>query len=861
MDDVRTEVVSTKTYSDDETSEAFSENQGAILWPRRSLLYRVCFLSIMPLFIIFLVGFSSPFWMRKHQVDKYRGHYPLMKVDVTIGLWRVCEGRDFNDISDCTSLPDVTSYMMACQAMLCLCFIFTFFSLVFGLYENCATRYDIDDGGEARTKRPEMNAITAGIFGLVGVSMYGVTIIDVSRNGEGAVHWAFPVTAGSVTGLIVCGILMAIANPINSSMPSFPGQVMSLSRQNSARNREPSAQDRLVSMNESQVSSQQPPGNGNASGAGGSTQYGVTTTMNSETSQRRPQRPLLPGLSPLMPRSESCLSSHVSSPDLYTSVATTADGESSEGHQSTQAALEIHAHHSGQDDDECDPRTGGRSTATLSSSSRRVQTAAQRRSWHFDDRSDVTNASDLIDFTANPRLVATHKPPKKPPVPPRRDKQGSSAGLASLPDGTDSRDLLESNNTPSILRKDREGSLPRQDVTQEQPKKRNTNPFLDDSTAQSTPAVPPPPPPPPPVKPSTNLPQGDANSLSNESWDNQPWPEPPPPHLPAMSASPVPSDTEVENINLKPFLPISQVNNVPESLQYQPQNSYLVRGSSQGQSIQSRDNQMQELRTKETESRSQGNKTPAGQQDKARRALTPSSKQMADNRPTANQTIAKPTRKAPPVPILREYDNPLFNDQSIDERRAQAYADGLTPPMAHHTTATSFVNPDIQGNPPSYYSVVDTLGSEPATYRRHSSHYPYPLTTEDIRSTSPPKYSRPRMANGTGTQNHRARGNNANGAGNRTRPRQVKREHHQRRNNNTPDGQHTQLQASPRDQCYGSSPDLMARSPRVGRKRLDATGGGDGESPRRGRQGHHRATEPRKYPAGNFPPHWADSDL
>ncbi|CAG5119349.1 unnamed protein product, partial [Candidula unifasciata] len=155
--------------------------------------------------------------MKKHQVDKYRGYYNLReKVDVSIGLWRVCEGTDYSDITDCTVIPDVTPYFVVCQAMLCLSLIFTVFSLVFGLYENCATRYDMEDGNEVRTKRPEMNAVMAGLFGLIGVCMYGTSIIEAARKDEGAVHWAFPVTAASVTGVIVCGILMAIANPIHT---------------------------------------------------------------------------------------------------------------------------------------------------------------------------------------------------------------------------------------------------------------------------------------------------------------------------------------------------------------------------------------------------------------------------------------------------------------------------------------------------------------------------------------------------------------------------------------------------------------------------------------------------------------------
>ncbi|GFS15644.1 hypothetical protein ElyMa_004938500 [Elysia marginata] len=877
MDEVRTEVVSDKTYSDDDISEAFSENQGAILWPRRSLLYRICFLSMLPLFLVFLVGFSSPFWMRKHQVDKYRGHYSVMKVDVTIGLWRVCEGSDFNDISDCTSLPDITSYMMACQAMLCLCFIFTFLSLVFGLYENCATRYDIDDGGDGRTKRPEMNAITAGVFGLIGVCMYGVTIINVSRNGEGAVHWAFPVTAGSVTGVIVCGILMAIANPISSSTQSFPGQVMSLSRQSSVHVREPSAQDRLVSLNDSQSSSQQPSG-GATGGARASTQYGGTT-MNSDTPKRRPQRPTLPGFSPFMPRSDSCLSSHVSSPDLYTSASTGTetylgtDRDSIEGRHCTQVMVETHEIASGGDDDQDNKRNiRAKQPSSSSSALRRMQTASQRRSWHFDDRTDVADSNNLTDVTTNPRGTSSQRQQKKPPVPPRRDKQGSMPGIPISPEDASSQDLLELNNKTStgFVTKAREGSLSRQDVTQDQPKRQNMNPFLDDCSTQSTPGVPPPPPPPPPPVPqkppkpggSSNQ-AGDGNS-NTESWDNQPWPEPPPPHPPTLSESLTSDEVEGENSNSA----ASTFNNVPESLQYLP-NSSLSRRSGKGSANQRGNNPRQEQRSTDIEMQGITSET---QRDIARRGVTSSSKQFQENRQPSNQNSLKSKGQAPPVPIMREYDNPLFSNQSLDERRAQAYEDGFTPPVVRHTTATSFINPSgISSDPPPYHSVVNSSDPEPMFYRRHSGHYGYPLPPEDGRSNSPPKYARPRQSNGNipDFQYQQPGVGNTNNTATKSRPRQVKREHQKRRNNNSASENHTsQRQHSPGDQYYGSSPDLMARSPRVTRKRLDATGGADGDSPRWGRNTHHREdrkpygnVQPKKYAAGNFNPHWADSDL
>ena len=644
---------------------------------------------------------------------------------------------------------------------------------------------------------------------------------------------------------------------------------MSLSRQNSLHIREPNAQDRLVSLNESQTSSQQP-SSGAAGGSGASTQYGVTT-MNSDTPQCRPKRPTLPGFSPFMPRSDSCLSSHVSSPDLYTSASTGTDTylgtdrDSTEGHQSTHVMVETHDIGSGGDDD-CDSKRSTRSKQS-SSALRRMQTASQRRSWHFDDRTDASDANDFADVTINARFPTSQRQQKKPPVPPRRDKQGSLSGIPVPPDGAGSKNLLELNDASStgFVTINSESGLSRHDVAQDQTKKRNTNPFLDDCTAKSSPGVPPPPPPPPPSVAQTSLkPAGDVRHVgdhSNESWDNQPWPDPPPP--PPLPESPTAGDVEGEQNSAA-----SKFNNVPESLQYLP-NSSLSRRTEKNHDSQRGNYQIQEQRSTKMEVPLPGNTTAAGQHDNTRRIATPSSKQFSENR----QSSIKAKGKAPPVPFQREYDNPLFNNQSMDERCAQAYEDGFTPPMGRHTAATSFINPPVHpstlaSNPPPYHSVVNTLESEPSPYRRHSAHYGYSHPSEQARSSSPPKYARPRQTNGdfSDHQNHQSRGGNINSTTNKSRPRQVKREHQQRRNNSNPSENHNPQQQ--RDPYYGSSPDLMARSPRVTRKRLDATGGGDGNSPRRSRTSHQREdrrpcgqVEPKKYAVGHFQPHWADSDL
>ncbi|KAH9492366.1 hypothetical protein Btru_026361 [Bulinus truncatus] len=637
-------------------------------------------------------------------------------------------------------------------------------------------------GAETKTKWPEMNAIAAGIFGLIGVGMYGVLIIEIARGGDGSVHWAFPVTTVSVTGFIVCGILMAIANPIHTQTQSYPGQIMSLSRQNSLRLREPSMQDRLVVLNDSsgQPSGVQTP----------STLYGITG-VNSDARE-----------SNFLPRSESCLSSHMSSPDLFT--ASSPPLGLPHGQTGTHVVLTHDTYVTGYD------------AARRQTVKQQIQNkAAQRRSWHFDDRSGAYIVSDLINArsvgaapTDDEKGGGGGRPQEvvKPPVPPRRDKMqapnpnkplSKNRKLQAIPDENMDLMVLDDPEVKSPISSDQERNSSRPAEGKPPEVIKNTNPFIDEpqDLARNN---------------AANLDVAQENFVRQDSWENQPWPDPP-------------SETEILEQIASGDGSVSQSNNVPESLQYQPQNyASLTR------------KQVQESAVKIS--------VPEGSESVAPKHIAITSRHMIKQ--ADRHTKRKPNMKHPPplpesqVPVLKEYDNPLFKSPTPEDKRANTFNEEFTLTVCD---STSFINPSPQP-PPDYYSVVNSMQSEPSSYRRHSSHYNYspkldnreggvqltkrPVSFENGHDAIPGHAGQSNKHQGEAVKKQskvKAKSKSQQNGAVKSRPRQVKREHNQRRTGHSDAANTLQHQKPPPSvqggsTCYGSSPDLVIRSPKAGRR-------------------------------------------
>ncbi|CAG5119348.1 unnamed protein product, partial [Candidula unifasciata] len=605
--------------------------------------------------------------------------------------------------------------------------------------------------------------------------------------------------------------------------PSYPGQIMSLSRQASQRIREPSVQDRLVITSETvaQASSSQAAG----------TMYGVAG-MNCDDKDVS-----------FLTRSESCLSSHMSSPDIFT--ATAMDPGLAHAYRSTH----IVEHH--------DIHARGYDQARRQLFKQQLQNkAAQRRSWHFDDRNGAYIVTDLINNRPCAPLPAHVRPRKdpeeeKPPIPPRRDKLISPPAPKRLP-GNEAVSLAQNSSDLMVL-EDPIVTAPGKtnqnfsDVTGtvESSVKRNTNPFIDDTV----------------VNTSQMLSDLQRSTLSNTSWETQSWPEPPSEsEILGQTAPAVPSNSSTATDKSAPIVYSSQLKTVPESLQYQPQNY----GSHPRKPDQQDESKIPYNTLKSNESQNKPSKT--NHTDRSHR-----------HKKGTGGKITPPSLEAQ-IPVMKEYDNPLFKAQAPDGDRPVTLGETFSLQICE---STSFVHPSPEQPPPSsFYAAVGNTKSDPSSLRRHSGHFTYTPILEDggnvgnpishvsydpSRNNPPPSYSRYNNRRPEDTLNKHSspkdkpRSNSKqhhqqNGIV-KSRPRQVKREHQQRRNGHPDPGNPPQYQTtSPHTGRYGSSPDLVSKSPRVGRRRPDSAGT-YGYDTNRQTQSPYYSVQPGQYR------HWGDSDL
>ncbi|BFZ02234.1 hypothetical protein BsWGS_05273 [Bradybaena similaris] len=642
MDYLRADGISDKC-TDEDISEGYSEPQGSILWSKRSLVYRCSFLALAPLFAVFLLGFSSPFWMKKHQVDKYRGYYNIReKVDVSIGIWRVCEGSDFSDITDCTVIPDLTNYIVLCQSMLCLCLIFIVLSLIFGIYENCATRYDIDEGSEVRTKRPEMNAVIAGLFGLTGISMYGTSIIDAMRNGEGEVHWAFLVTAGSVLGVIICGIIMAIVNPIHSTVETFPGQVINLSRQNSLKGRQPTIQDRLVTSGECVIQI-------NGTQASGTT-YGVTDS-NFDLKEVS-----------LLNRSGSSLASDVSTPDGMLTTSHDLDLSNSNKSLHVVDTRDIHArvHDLSQKVDLMQQKRTAKGQPLQCEAGMEPDNVNDLFDVTFDDilTSDASSYSDNENF----KLLES----------PRRDKNASLFN-------SDSRTLAQSlklrNTEPAdlmvldefLVKPTAKDNVPGAMAERALLQKRTFNPFLEEG-AVSLP----------------NVNELQRSTVSNSSWESQPWPDPP-------------LDNEILD---QPLLNVptnrSSTPDAPSSKSSDPQ----FKTSAERLQCQPQSQTVQYKKLTQDQISNVNSSTPKSVASKPNSSKT---NQIKPNKKTDKKSVSPNKTQAA---ARKDYDNPLFESQILDGDKSDNTEKSVS---IQESQSSALVRPSAEKSSIPCYTATDPI--------------------------------------------------------------------------------------------------------------------------------------------------------
>ena len=286
---------------------------------------------------------------------------------------------------------------------------------------------------------------------------------------------------------------------------------------------------------------------------------------------------------------------------------------------------------------------------------------------------------------------------------------------------------------------------------------------------------------------------------------------------------------------------------VPESLQYQPQSS---------SNVAQKRTRLDNRNTPTTASHDRSNQVEDSIYRQAYDSVRPEQQRPSQHR-----------QSAPNVPVQQEYDNPLFRAQNRRPEHAEDFALKIC-------DSTSFVHP--LPNPPPY-SVVDVVNTDhPPAYHRLSGHFTRSSNNNDNRnpqpyhrlnqhpspqlqhndnnhiyissssSSSSTRSSRDdrtnRQPSGRGSANAPFNGNrqsssinNNNNNVHKSRPRQVKRENQQRRQGNK-DGAHQQHSRVPHG-YYSSNPDLSSKSPVLDRRRRGTSVKREGEGEEGGNSG------------------------
>lgn len=505
-------------------------------------------------------------------------------------------------------------------------------------------------------------------------------------------------------------------------------------------------------------------------------------------------------------RSDSCLSSHMSSPDLFS--ATSQELGLPHGHRSTHVvqAYDIHA------------RTHD-VTRKQWVKQQLQNKAGQRRSWHFDDRNGTHIFNDFMNsrpFTMPSSETQAHNEPEEsnPAVPQRRDKLSPSATsnrpskspvLQVIPDETP--DLLVLDDPIVNVPLKAEENLKTDTRTEDAHiAKRNTNPFLEENI--STPA-----------QMVSDL---QRSTISSASWENQPWPDPPTEsEILGQTALQVSVDSSSASESSVSNNPGPQLKILPESLQYQPQ-SLTTSPRKHGQGQDSKISYTT-LKSSDTQTKSsKGNRTKPGRKSPGKKSPSPQEN----------------------VPTIKEYDNPIFKSHSPDREPPGSLGESFAFQICE---STSFVHPSPEeSHPPPYFTIFGPMQTESASPRSRFSHQVFCHPSDTRGDTSQTAVQLCRDRNGDipllifnrfgkrvvvdNAKKHsefkeklrskpgRLQEQHQNGSVN-SHPRLLKRENQHKRNGNSDVKRVQQQPSSPRIGLKGSNPDLPRKSPRIGQRK------------------------------------------
>lgn len=158
------------------------------LWGVRRAVYKVG-VGVQHLgFLLFVVGFSTPFWFYASPGEGSQG------------LWQYCNGR-------CHKLQVEEEWFEAVRALLCLTLIVYLVACALAVCDNCLKKYDPLTYKPSR--RIEITTAAAGLMGAVGMSVYSI-MMEVDYQEYTRKHFgpAYGVTiAGCALALIAAVIL------------------------------------------------------------------------------------------------------------------------------------------------------------------------------------------------------------------------------------------------------------------------------------------------------------------------------------------------------------------------------------------------------------------------------------------------------------------------------------------------------------------------------------------------------------------------------------------------------------------------------------------------------------------------------
>ncbi|KAK7090232.1 uncharacterized protein [Littorina saxatilis] len=186
----------------------------------RSLGYKIGVVCLFLLTVMFLVGFSAPFWIENPNSNGYDSNLFLdveyySKVKNTTGLWMYCETRLDTGESQCHAFHgDIEAWLHGVRAVECGCLILLVAACVICLAFNCCRS---QPGEHNRTL--EVVAAIGGLLGLIGIIVYNVMENNAIGEQDISFSWAFYFTTVVCSVVVIVAVIISISNKAHHIVP------------------------------------------------------------------------------------------------------------------------------------------------------------------------------------------------------------------------------------------------------------------------------------------------------------------------------------------------------------------------------------------------------------------------------------------------------------------------------------------------------------------------------------------------------------------------------------------------------------------------------------------------------------------